>query len=101
MAGFSSVGFSSVGFSSVGFSSVGFSSVIRCLQNLISSSETDDPTDCLTEIEFREPEKVNLIGALNAATWKIWGAEGTADLLSIKPSTLTGRMKSSGIQEQG
>jgi len=66
-----------------------------------SSSETDDPTDFLTEIEFRETEKANLIGALNAANWKIWGEEGAADLLGIKPSTLTYRMKSFGIQKQG
>jgi transcriptional regulator with GAF, ATPase, and Fis domain len=52
----------------------------------------------LTESEFRELERNNLIAALNAADWRVSGAGGAAELLRIKPSTLSYRMKAFGIR---
>ena len=55
----------------------------------------------LTEAEFRELEKANIVAALEEADWKVWGENGAAELLGIKPSTLTYRMKNFGIDKSG
>jgi len=53
----------------------------------------------LTEDEFREAEKRNLVAALRAANWRVWGPDGAAALLGIKPSTLTYRMNAFDIRK--
>jgi len=50
-------------------------------------------------MEFRALEKANLVAALEQAGGKVWGDGGAADLLGIKPSTLTYRMKNFGIDK--
>jgi transcriptional regulator with GAF, ATPase, and Fis domain len=54
----------------------------------------------LTEEEFRAKEKQNLIAALGAADWRVWGPDGAAAMLGIKPSTLAYRMNVFGIEKQ-
>lgn len=56
-----------------------------------------DPLEFLTITEFKELEKANITAALRHADWKVWGPEGAADLLGIKPSTLAYQMKTLGI----
>jgi len=56
-----------------------------------------DGKDFVTDAEMREHEKANLIAALRYADWRVWGQDGAAVLLGIKPSTLTYRMKALGI----
>ena len=56
-----------------------------------------DGTDFVTDAEMREREKANLIAALRYANWRVWGPDGAAGLLGIKPSTLTYRMKVLGV----
>lgn len=51
----------------------------------------------LTESEFREKEKENLVAALRAANWRVWGPDGAAAMLGIKPSTLAYRMNAFDI----
>jgi len=51
----------------------------------------------VSELEFREFEKNNLLAVLNHADWRVSGPGGAADLLGIKPSTLSYRMKAFGI----
>jgi PAS domain S-box-containing protein len=58
-----------------------------------------DGTDFVTDAEMREHEKANLIAALRHADWRVWGPDGAAALLGIKPSTLTYRMKVLGINK--
>jgi len=58
-------------------------------------------SEVLTETEFRALEKANLIAALERADWKVWGEKGAAEILGIKPSTLTYRMKNFGIDKSG
>lgn len=53
----------------------------------------------LTEAEFRAKEKQNLIAALRAADWRVWGPDGAAAMLGIKPSTLSYRMNAFGIEK--
>ncbi len=48
--------------------------------------------------ELQEMERSNIIRALNACNWKISGASGAAQSLGMKPSTLTSRIKSLGIE---
>jgi PAS domain S-box-containing protein len=51
----------------------------------------------LTCSEFQELEKANIIAALEKANWKVWGENGAAELLEIKPSTLAYQIKSLNI----
>jgi PAS domain S-box-containing protein len=52
----------------------------------------------LTDSEFRQLEKANLVKALRKADWKIAGDSGAAALLGLKPSTLTYRISRYGIR---
>jgi transcriptional regulator with GAF, ATPase, and Fis domain len=62
-----------------------------------ASGATED--DFLTDAEMRELEKANLLKALRQAKWRISGASGAAELLELKPSTLTYRMRVFGIEK--
>ena len=48
--------------------------------------------------EFEQIEKQNLLRALGISGWRISGKDGAAELLGLKPSTLTSRMKALGIR---
>ena len=50
-----------------------------------------------TDAEMRELEKVNLLVALRMSRGRISGDGGAADLLGLKASTLTYRMRVFGI----
>ncbi|MDJ0748198.1 MAG: sigma 54-interacting transcriptional regulator [Woeseiaceae bacterium] len=52
----------------------------------------------VTDAEFRDLEKQNIIAALEAASWRVSGADGAAELLGVKASTLSYRIKSLGIK---
>ena len=58
---------------------------------------TTGPSEFVTIAEFKELEKSNIRAALRHANWKVWGSEGAADLLGIKPSTLAYQIKMLGI----
>jgi transcriptional regulator with GAF, ATPase, and Fis domain len=58
-----------------------------------------DTAPFVTEDEFRAKEKQNLIAALHAADWRVWGPDGAAAMLGIKPSTLSYRMNAFGIEK--
>lgn len=62
-------------------------------------SEAGDTGGYMTDPQFRAMEKENIIAALREANWRIWGSGGAAELLEVKPSTLTYRMKVFGIQK--
>jgi transcriptional regulator with GAF, ATPase, and Fis domain len=47
---------------------------------------------------MRARNRTNMIAALEAAEWRVSGERGAARLLGIKPSTLTDRMRSLGIE---
>ena len=52
----------------------------------------------LTEKQMRALQKQNLIAALKATGWRVSGKNGAAELLGIKSTTLTDRIKSFGIR---
>ena len=62
--------------------------------------ESAEPNDLsfLTESEFRATEKQNLVAALRAANWRVWGPDGAAAMLGISPSTLSYRMNAFEIK---
>jgi len=51
----------------------------------------------LTEKQMRELQKQNLIAALKQSNWRVSGESGAAELLGIKSTTLSDRIKSFGI----
>jgi PAS domain S-box-containing protein len=48
--------------------------------------------------EIEDLERRNLISALEACNWKVAGANGAAELLGIRPTTLSSRVKALGIK---
>ena len=52
----------------------------------------------LTETEMLLRERENLGAVLENANWKIKGADGAAELLGVKPTTLLSRMKKMGLK---
>jgi transcriptional regulator with GAF, ATPase, and Fis domain len=52
----------------------------------------------VTDREFRKRERQNLIAALVEAGWKVYGRDGAAALLGVKPTTLVSRMRALGIE---
>ncbi|MDH3509327.1 MAG: sigma 54-interacting transcriptional regulator [Gammaproteobacteria bacterium] len=65
----------------------------------------DHPSDIssertyLTDEQMKSRARANLVAALEAANWRISGDGGAAELLGIKPSTLTDRMRSMQIKK--
>jgi transcriptional regulator with GAF, ATPase, and Fis domain len=62
--------------------------------------DTPVPQDLeiVPEKEMRRRERENIVRALNATEWKIYGADGAAELLGLRPTTLTSRIKKFAIK---
>jgi len=56
------------------------------------------PVRILTEVEFRQRQRDNILRALTLAGRKIHGEGGAAELLDIKPTTLISRIKKLGLK---
>ena len=52
----------------------------------------------LTEAEMRRRERENIFAVLNKASWKIKGVDGAAELLGVKPTTLSSRIEKMGLK---
>jgi transcriptional regulator with GAF, ATPase, and Fis domain len=55
----------------------------------------------LTEPEIQRRERENLWMVLEKTGWKIKGADGAAELLGVKPTTLISRIKKMGLKRRG
>jgi len=69
------------------------------------SSPADLPSDgpepeFLTEPEMQRKERDNLLVVLEKTGWKIKGADGAAELLGVKPTTLLSRIKKMGLRRE-
>ena len=53
----------------------------------------------LTDPEFRQRERANLLAALSKCGWRIHGPGGTAEFLRINPSTLVSRIRKLGLKK--
>ncbi len=54
----------------------------------------------LTEPEMQRKERDNLLAVLEKTSWKIKGADGAAELLGVKPTTLLSRIKKMGLRRE-
>ena len=61
------------------------------------NNDTAAPPEFLTELEIQRRERENLWIILQKTGWKIKGADGAAELLGIKPTTMTSRIKKMGL----
>jgi transcriptional regulator with GAF, ATPase, and Fis domain len=59
---------------------------------------TGTEPEILTEPEMQRRERENLLAALTKTNWKIRGADGAAELLGLKPTTLVTRMQKMGLK---
>jgi len=64
-------------------------------------SASQGQTEIMTEDEMREIERENIRTALEKANWKVYGHDGAASLLRIKPTTLMSRMQKMGLEKPG
>jgi PAS domain S-box-containing protein len=61
---------------------------------------TDPAPRVRTARELEELERQNIIAALDSVDWKIAGGDGAAQLLGVKPTTLSSRIKALGIERK-
>jgi DNA-binding NtrC family response regulator len=61
-------------------------------------SPPNDVSEFLTEIEFRQRERENLLVVLEKTNWKIKGPGGAAELLGVNATTLLSRLKAMHIK---
>lgn len=66
-----------------------------------SSPARDSPSVVIRESEWRRREQENLRTALQLAGGRIYGPDGAADMLGIRPTTLISRLTALGLREQG
>jgi transcriptional regulator with GAF, ATPase, and Fis domain len=52
----------------------------------------------VTEAEIRRMERENIVRALKISNGRIYGAGGAAELLGVKPSTLSTRIQKLGLK---
>ena len=61
-------------------------------------STVTEKTEILTDADIRHHERENLLAALKRTKWRISGEGGAAEMLGLKPNTLTSRMKKMEIE---
>jgi transcriptional regulator with GAF, ATPase, and Fis domain len=64
-----------------------------------SDLESNDEWIVVPESEMRRWERKNIIAALKKSNWKIYGPEGAARLIGVKPTTLSSRIKKMKIRK--
>jgi transcriptional regulator with GAF, ATPase, and Fis domain len=74
----------------------------EAIPNLATTDEeTTADWEIVPETEMRQRERANVLAALRNSNWKIYGQGGAAELLGLKPTTLTARIKKMGIKRSG
>ena len=63
-----------------------------------SHDDADANREFLTEVEMEQRERENLLVVLEKTGWKIKGADGAAELLGVKPTTLLSRIRTMGLK---
>ena len=66
----------------------------------VLADKNDNTQRVRTAKELETIEKNNIISALETSKWKVAGEDGAANLLGMKPSTLSSRMKALGIERE-
>lgn len=73
---------------------------VNNLEEIYSNSFADRNSELRTVTTFKEGEKRIIQTALDYANGKIYGTDGAAALLNLKPTTLQSKMKRLGIRAQ-
>ena len=63
----------------------------------VQTTEPQPARGFLTENEFRERERANILAVMEAASWRIAGNGGAAELLGLPASTLANRARKLGL----
>jgi transcriptional regulator with GAF, ATPase, and Fis domain len=63
-----------------------------------TQAEEPKPQEIITQVEWRRRERNNIRLALDRAAGRIYGADGAAKLLGIKPTTLISRLEMLGLR---
>ena len=66
---------------------------------IIDRLESKDPTS-ITNRTLEEIERNHIVDVLESAQWRVYGKNGAAEILGLKPSTLQHRMKKLDIKKQ-
>ena len=66
--------------------------------NVAHAKQSDAKISILTEEEMKLRDRENILNALNQCNWKITGADGAAELLEMKPTTLHSKIKKMGLK---
>jgi transcriptional regulator with GAF, ATPase, and Fis domain len=66
----------------------------------VLSAKDESAQRVRTAKDLEEIERNNIIAGLNASEWKVAGDNGAANLLGMKPTTLSSRMKALGIERK-
>lgn len=69
-------------------------------QNVKALETTDAEEQIFSYQQLKEIEKNNIRRALEKTNWRISGTGGAADLLGIKPTTLTAKMKVLSVDQK-
>jgi transcriptional regulator with GAF, ATPase, and Fis domain len=70
----------------------------RVAHHATSTHTRDTLSAIIPEIEWRRRERQNLKAALDRTGGRVYGADGAASLLGLKPTTLISRLKTLGLR---
>ncbi len=68
--------------------------------DMANQSGPRETTDVITETALRRLERENTLRALKQTNWRVYGPDGAAKMLGIKPTTLTSRMKKMDVKKR-
>jgi transcriptional regulator with GAF, ATPase, and Fis domain len=74
-------------------------SAARLVGQTTSISASAETVEIFTEAEIKRSERENIIAALQRSGGRIYGSGGAAELLGVKPTTLTARIKKLGLKK--
>ena len=68
-------------------------------RSIAKGSPRAAPSEVIPNVEWRRREHANLRNALKLAEGRIYGPNGAAELLGVKPTTLISRLKALGLRD--
>ena len=65
----------------------------------LEANETVEPNESsvVSDQEMKRREQENILNALRLTDWRVLGPDGAAELLGVRPTTLTSRIKRMGL----
>ncbi|NQU21604.1 MAG: sigma 54-interacting transcriptional regulator [Candidatus Nealsonbacteria bacterium] len=64
----------------------------------VADAEDSAAREVVLDAEMKQRERANLLLALNHTGWRIYGPDGAAELLGVKPTTLASRVSRLGLK---